>query len=193
MGRTTAISLGCWLTRRRLGAYVDGELGPAARRTVASHLARCSACSADLAALERLRAHLARWAVPEPSEEEWTAFWPAVRARLPVSDTRVPAAPAVRWRGWVRAHPRLAFASAVATAAVGVLAFLMPWRVPVQIVDTPQGPGPAAPVPTVASEAPVGQVVVHAVETDDPNSSVMVFRAEEPGVTVVWVFGLEQT
>jgi hypothetical protein len=33
-------------------------------------------------------------------------------------------------------------------------------------------------------------VAVEAVETADPDSSVMVFRREQPEVTVVWVFGL---
>jgi hypothetical protein len=47
-------------------------------------------------------------------------------------------------------------------------------------------------VPSVATAADP-PLVVQAVETADPDSSVMVFTREEPDVTVVWVFGLQRT
>jgi hypothetical protein len=36
-------------------------------------------------------------------------------------------------------------------------------------------------------------VVVQSVESDDPNSTVMVFSHPDQELTVVWVFGLDQS
>ncbi len=180
----------CWLTRRRLGAYQDGELGTAARGKIAAHLERCPACDAELSALTRLRTVLAS-AAPEPPEAVWAAFWPQVRARM-AAESLPSSRPRRVWES-VLGSPRLALGSALATAALVVVVILAPWR---EAPMPPKGPPVAAlpsPTPlTPASPAPA-HVVVQAVETADPNSSVMVFTNEEPGVTVVWVFGLERT
>ncbi len=174
----------CWLTRRRLGAYRDGDLGPAAVK-VEAHLARCSDCAADLAALGRLRAALSIQ-FPEPPEAVWDAFWPQVRARLAVAAPE----PAPR-RAWepILAHPRLAFGSMVAAVALALLVVVAPWR-SITVPEAPklsQRPTPGAVVPAAAP------VVVQSVETAAPDSSVMVFESPEADVTVVWVFGLEPT
>ena len=175
----------CWLIRRRLDAYQDGELGPAARTRTAGHLARCSGCAAEAASLEKLGGALAIEA-PEPDEAVWDAFWPQVRARMavagPAEDAALPR-PAWTWRS-VLGDRRLAYGSAVAAAALA-LAILAPWRSvtvesPPTIVELPQPPANPA-------------VVVQSVETDDPQSSVMVFNHPDQDMTVVWVFGLEQT
>ena len=71
----------CWLTKRRLDAYEDGELASGARDRVRVHLDRCGACAAELSQLRQLRAMLTG-EVAEPAEPIWDAFWPQVRARL---------------------------------------------------------------------------------------------------------------
>jgi anti-sigma factor RsiW len=182
----------CWLIQRRLGAYRDGELGPAARAKTAGHLARCKACGSELALLGRLRAAVVRVEVPDPGEAAWEAFWPGVRARLaapPVPEPRRRPEPR-RWASVVR-DSRIAVGSAVAVAAVAVLAVLAPW----EPSPAPEAPRLAVPLTArpVTPPSPVSSVVVHAVETEAPDSSVMIFSNEEPGVTVVWVFGLERT
>jgi hypothetical protein len=181
----------CWLIRRRLDAYQDGELGPAARTKTAGHLARCSGCTAEAASLEKLGAALAVEA-PEPDEAVWEAFWPQVRARMAVAGAADEAAlprPAWTWRS-VLGDRRLVYGSALATAALAV-ALLAPWQSvtvgpQTKVVELPQ---PPQPQPTPANPA----VVVQSVETDDPQSSVMVFNHPDQDMTVVWVFGLERT
>ena len=191
----------CWIVKRRLDAYQDGELGSVARAKTAAHLARCEGCASELAALGRLRAALVGAEIPDPGEGVWNAFWPQVR-------TRLAAAPEPKRRIWtpLAGHPRIAFGSAVAVAAVAVLAVLAPWapwlspfpspqapQVAVPVVPPATAPAPASGSPTTPVPVPGSGVVVHAVETEAPDSSVMVFTNEEPGVTVVWVFGLERT
>lgn len=171
----------CWLTRRRLGAFQDGELGAATRLRTAAHLERCPDCAAELAELARLRAGLTVEA-PEPPQAVWDAFWPQVRARLTVRE------PASR-RGWdaVFPAPRFVLASAAA-AALALIAVLAPWqRAPVS--EGPRVAGSLAPSEGRVTRA----VVVQSVETALPDSSVMVFTNPETEVTVVWVFGLERT
>ena len=180
----------CLLTRRRLGAYQDGELAPRARASVRGHLEGCVGCATTLAELGRMRT-LLRTPAPEPPEPVWDAFWPQVRARLAAASPQPEPAP--RWRrGWaqVTGHPRLAFGSSVGAVALAVLAVAAPWQ--------RVGERPAVPAPTVlasgsVASAPIEQIVVQSVETGDPQSSVMVFTQPESDFTVVWVFGLERT
>jgi anti-sigma factor RsiW len=178
-------NIACWLTRPRLGAFQDGELGPAARAKTSAHLARCPACTAELASLGRLRTALTG-AAPEPSDAAWTAFWPQVRAQIAVTPADVPAAPRTLWPSLM--GPRLAFASTVAAVALAVVAILAPWQ-----REEPARPD-GAPTPVAMAPAPgPAQVVVQSVETADPQSSVMVFNNPDSDMTVVWVFGLEDT
>jgi anti-sigma factor RsiW len=178
----------CWLIRRRLGAYQDGELSPAARAKTAGHLARCAGCAAEAAALETLGRALAVEA-PEPDDAVWDAFWPQVRARIAAAGPAEEAAALPRsawtWR-WVLGDRRLAFGSALAAVALALaVTVLAPWR----------QPEPTAPAPAPVAVAPPqdASVVVQSVETADPQSSVMVFSNPDADVTVVWVFGLERT
>ena len=180
----------CWLIRRRLGAYQDGELPPGARRRVEAHLRGCQPCSQQVQALaaapDRAGARRA-----DPSEAVWTAFWPQVRARI-----AAPApAPASGWeRAWdaVRVRPRLALAPALAAGALAVLAVVAPWqRAPQQSAR----PGVVAGGLETTGTQPAGldQVVIQSIETEDPDLPVMVFASPESDVTVLWVFGLPQT
>jgi anti-sigma factor RsiW len=179
----------CWLVRRRLDAYQDGELSPAARARTAGHLARCAGCAGEVRALEKLARALAVEA-PEPAEAVWDAFWPQVRARMatagPADDAAVLRRPAWSWDSLLGGR-RLALGSALAAAALA-LVVLAPWQRPVP----PSNPEVTVTSPVV-SPLQNASVVVQSVETTDPESSVMVFSNEDADVTVVWVFGLERT
>jgi anti-sigma factor RsiW len=175
----------CWLVRRRLGAYQDGELGSGARSRVETHAGRCEACRRELAGLGRLRAALAL-DVADPPEAAWAAFWPQVRAQIRT------AGPEPAWRrarGAIFNRPRLALAPALAACALAVLAVVAPWQ------RAPQGPPhtPPAQGTGAAQSAALDQVVIQSIETADPDVPVMVYASPESDVTVLWVFGLEPT
>jgi anti-sigma factor RsiW len=179
----------CWLVRRQLDAYQDGELSSGARGRVAAHVGRCDACSRELAALDRLRTALTLTAV-DPPEAAWATFWPEVRARI-----AAPApAPEPAWRrAWegLTSRPRVALAPALAVAALAVVAVLAPWQRAPQLpapVSQPGGAGMAA-----VQSAALDEVVIQSIETADPEAPVMVYSNPESDVTVLWVFGLEPT
>jgi anti-sigma factor RsiW len=180
----------CWLVRRRLGAYQDGELSPGTRIRVASHVRRCEGCGQELAALGRLRTALGS-DVTDPSEAVWTAFWPQVRDRIA---TPAPI-PEPAWQQvWsaVAARPRPALAPALVAGALAVLAVVAPWQ------RAPQHPPASTSAPgglEVASVQPAAleQVMIQSIETDDPDVPVMVYESPESDVTVLWVFGLPRT
>jgi hypothetical protein len=127
--------------------------------------------------------------------------------RLAATAEPEPVAPPLT-RLWesITGHPRVALGSAVAAAAVALLAVLptwTPWLSPPAglSVESPAG-APTIALPAGGSAPasgglpallPVSNVVVQAVETEDADSEVMVFSNEEPAATVVWVFGLERT
>jgi len=50
--------LRCWRARRHVSAYLDGELDPATRTAVATHLASCPTCPPLYAALVGVRARM---------------------------------------------------------------------------------------------------------------------------------------
>jgi anti-sigma factor RsiW len=177
----------CWLTRRRLGAYRDGELPGPARLRVEAHVAWCPGCRAELTQLERLRAALAG-SVAEPLPATWDAFWPQVRARIASAPApvRVP-----RWRRvWagVVDRPRLALAPALAAASLAILAVMAPWQ---RGPERPPGPAPVAAVSTTPGM--LDEIVIQSIETADPDLPVMVYSSPESDLTVLWVFGLEPT
>jgi anti-sigma factor RsiW len=181
------MTLYCWLIRRRLGAYQDGELAPGVRERVAGHVRGCEPCGRELRALGQLRSALTLEA-PELPEAVWMAFWPQVRARI--------AAPAPAWeRAWgaVKARPRLALAPALAACALAVLAVVAPWqpRATHEPVTSPALTGDSETSHLQA--AALDQVVIQSIETDDPDAPVMVYASPESDVTVLWVFGLPRT
>ncbi len=173
----------CWRMQKALGPYRDGELSPQRRTRVERHIEGCLTCRAELAQVQRVSA-LLRAPIAEPPRGTWEAFWPQVRERLSAAEGRKPVPRPVPWpdawrvRWWppVLTHPRLAMGSAalaLALLAVGTWQGLQWMDSPVPLV--PQG------------------VVVQSVESADPNSTVMVFSHPETELTVVWVFGLDQS
>jgi anti-sigma factor RsiW len=68
--------LTCYLTRRKLGAWLDGALDEGTARSTAAHVATCGVCQRETAELRRLHTLLTRTApVAAP---DWTGFWPGV-------------------------------------------------------------------------------------------------------------------
>src|SRR5262245_39846590 len=179
----------CWLIRRRLSAYQDGELSAAARGRVESHVGRCEACQRELAGLSRLRTALALDSV-DPPEAVWAAFWPQVRARINTAAPQPEPAPAWR-RAWgaMPSRRRLVWAPALAAGALAAVAVMAPWQ------RAPQMPPPPPAVPSTAAVQPAAldEVVIQSIETADPDLPVMVYASPESDVTVLWVFGLERT
>ena len=179
----------CWLIRRRLGAYQDGELSAEARSRVGHHIRGCEPCRLQLEALGRLRTALGLDAI-DPSEAIWTAFWPQVRARI-----AAPAPPSRAWErtwGGARGRPRLGLAPALAGGALAVLAVVAPWQHAPQ--QTPSPASVAGGLETAGVQpADLDHVVIQSIETDDPDIPVMVYASPESDVTVLWVFGLPPT
>jgi anti-sigma factor RsiW len=184
----------CWLVRRRLDAYRDGELDPAVAAKTDDHLAGCGDCAAELTSLGRLHSALAL-DLAEPPEAVWDAFWPQVRARMAATE------PEPRSRGvWpsIWAHPRLAVGSVLAAAALVVLTVFGPWATG-PVPEAPKAMPPPAPIASgpaqgmVAGVVPAAMPVVVQSVTAAPDSSAMVFTHPDTDSTVVWVFGLEKT
>jgi anti-sigma factor RsiW len=180
----------CWLVRRRLGAYRDGELSPWARSRIGAHVRGCEACDRELGALGRLRAALTLEAA-DPSEAVWTAFWPQVRARIA---TTAPAPEPVWRRDWaaIRTRPRLG--PALAAGVLAVLAVVAPWqRAPQETPTTSPAPVGGELETAGIQPAALDQVIIQSIETGDPDIPVMVYASPESDVTVLWVFGLPRT
>jgi anti-sigma factor RsiW len=178
----------CWLVRRRLSAYQDGELSSRARARVDAHLPGCDVCSRELQTLNRLRAALTL-DVADPSEAVWATFWPRVRARIAAP----PPVPEPLWhRAWeaVRMRPQLGLTPALALAALAVLAVVAPWA-----PRPPSAPQVASAPETVGGTqlAALDDVLIQSIETEDPETPVMVYSSPESNVTVLWVFGLPRT
>lgn len=155
--------LTCYLTRRRLGAYLDGALDEGTARSTAVHLATCGVCQREAGELRRLHS-LLQGAVGTVTEPDWTGFWPGVVRGIDAA--KVPR-PAVRPRRFWQ--PRWALGGALAAA---LLVSLGLWQF---------GPG---------SGADPG-VIVRSASTGDPRATVMVWGTPERDVAVVWVLGLD--
>jgi anti-sigma factor RsiW len=155
--------LTCYLTRRRISAYVDGALEAAGAGAVDRHVARCARCSAEVDGLRKLQSRLR--AVARPADPDWAGFWPGVvRGIEDAKHRRVVVPERSRWP-----RARWAYGGAVAAA---LLVTVTLW----QFV-----PGPATP------EA---SVIVRSAETAQPGSNVMVYSTPDKDLTVIWVFGL---
>ena len=163
--------LRCFWTRRRLAAYLGGALSEKQTEALAAHLQGCAQCAQQASRIERLR-EMVRAAL-SARDPDWSGFWDGVRRRI-LTESPKP------WReawwggvwGQLGGHPRLALAGAL--AGVLLLAAGL-W---------PRGP----------QETPMlsPAVVVHAVETAQPEGNLVVFTNPEDEMTVIWVFGLDQ-
>jgi anti-sigma factor RsiW len=166
-GRPTGV-LTCYLTRRRIGAHLDGGLDPATTRSTAAHLASCGSCQREADELRRLRG-LMRGAL-SPTEPDWTGFWQGIVRGI--EDRREAPQPVRAERRWWQPawRPRWALGGALAAAllmSIGV------WQ--------------WAPAPRLEAG-----VLVTSASTEDPRGTVMVYSTPEQDVAVVWVFGLDK-
>ena len=187
----------CWLNRRRLGGYRDGELLSGPRARVEAHLQGCARCSRELAGLDRLHRALTV-NVMDPPEAVWTAFWPQVRDRIATEVGRPEPVRRSLW-GPGLTRPRLGFAPALAAGALAVLAVVAPWqRAPHELSAPTTVTGGLEPASLQTSGVQTAgldqdQVVIQSIETEDPDVPVMVYASPESDVTVLWVFGLPRT
>ena len=101
--------------KQTLIAYLYGEIEPAARRAIDEHLARCSACAAEAAALGGVRAELGLWMPPHAELD----FAIVKKSELPPSNVLRPA----RWRNTVPVWAQAA-AAVLMIAAAGAIANL---------------------------------------------------------------------
>jgi anti-sigma factor RsiW len=153
-----------YLSRRRIGAYLDGALPERTAQATAAHLASCATCQAEAEGLRRLRSALRRSLAPR--DPDWTGFWQGVVRGIDEQRLRAPLREPVR-RTFFR-RPQWAVGGALAAA---LLVSLTLWQ------GVGQGP--------TLTDAPV---VVNAASTANPDGSVMVYSTPDRAVTVVWVF-----
>jgi len=163
-------SMSCTWIRPRLEGHIDGALAGRAGRFVADHLERCTDCRAASEDLARLKAFV-RQASPQVVEPDWSGFWVTVRARI-MSEQPRPVRESWWFPFWkpVWGHPRLAFGAVLLAVLVTAFTF---W-----------------PADDAAYASPVH---VQDVSADDPERSVMVYSSRAHGVTVIWVFGSNDT
>ena len=169
------VVLTCLLTRRRIGAYLDGALEGGNANSVAAHLSGCARCQGEAENIRRVRALLQRTLSLGQSRTEpadWAAFWPGVVRGIEDAKHRgVPTLVVAPRRWWWR--PRLTLGGALVAA---VLASVTLWQMT---------SGPLAP------EAPI---FVSSAHTDDPRGTVVVYSPhEQQDLAVVWVLGLDDS
>ena len=160
----------CLWVRPRVESRADGALEGQAARIVVAHLGRCAECRATLDRMVRLKA-MVHQAATAPAEPAWADFWPAVHARI-LREEPKPIHESWWLPFWkpVWGHPRLAFGSAL--LAVLIVGFSL-WP--------------------VDDAAFASSVTVQDVTTEDADRSVMVYSNKKEGVTVIWVFGSNQS
>jgi hypothetical protein len=151
--------LSCLLSRRRIGAYLDGALDASRARATEVHLRGCGRCQQEEDGLRRLRVLLRR-AVVAPADPDWRGFWEGVVRG--VEDGRRAAPALTRRRGW---RPRVALGGALAVAVLISITLWQMWPV------TPEAP-----------------VIISSAKTEYPGGT-MVYSTADRTVTVVWVFG----
>jgi hypothetical protein len=187
----------CDDTRRRLTAYLDGDLDADGGTLVRVHLRGCAPCrqvATDEAALrDGLRAL--------PSLDPPPSLWAGVQARL--AEAEADAARRPRWRRalarWAPAMPRFALGGALAAAAVTALWWktqrveepapiaglrALPEVIaqpPTEIKASGQGPG-TAPAPVMAQVSPMAAAPpCHAPEAPDATADLALDTARRSG------------
>jgi len=141
---TRMTRMNCRATRRRLPAYLGGELAPARVAGVRAHLERCPACRAEHHRFEQALGALRRAAQVPVTECDPEPIWRAIRGKLPGRDLSRPV-PGVS-RLWHRPVPAPLAAGIVAlVAAVGVTLAILLWPFAAP-PDRPTIPEPGGPL-----------------------------------------------
>ena len=80
--------MNCWNAKRRSADFVDGRLREGERARVASHLAKCQACSLNVEQVSSVRNHLRELPAPKVPDQLRTALRvSASRERQAVTDS----------------------------------------------------------------------------------------------------------
>lgn len=123
----------------RLSDYLDGDLPPAERTALETHLAGCTGCAEDLAGLRRVVTRARALEDRAPAGD----LWPGVAARI--GARRAP-------RGFSFSMPQLAAAGIALAAFSGAAGWVLNPGVPLGAPDamTPASPAMVTPVRTAA-------------------------------------------
>lgn len=109
----------------RLSEYLDGDLAPAERAALETHLPACAACRAELAELSEVVQRAAALPLRAPD----TDLWPGIAARLPGGARVVPMPDRPR-RVWELTLPQLAAAGFLVAVLSGGTMWLVASRHP---------------------------------------------------------------
>ncbi len=116
----------CHRVQRLLPDYIGDELSSRKREQVAQHLKECSACQAELTALQGVWDDLALQTLPQKGEEFWQGFtarvMSAVRRKRPEQKTPL------LFPGWRVLLPAAAAAAAIIMAVIVSKGDLLPGR-----------------------------------------------------------------
>ena len=121
----------CFMARKRLYSYSEGDISERAGLKVGSHLKKCSRCAGEYDLIRRISGLAARKGIPEVAAEEWEYFDRELEERLHGVD----AAPAKSRR---RRHfgpaifPGFAAASAVAAIMIVISVYLISGMLPAE-------------------------------------------------------------
>jgi anti-sigma factor RsiW len=163
--------LTCFLTRRRLGALVDGALGERKLRSASAHVDDCRRCRREADELRQLRV-MVRQSLAVSAPADWAGFWPGIvrgiedRGHAPVP---LPA----RHLRRVLARPRVALSGAIAALLLVSFSVWQFWS-----GGDPVGPESA--------------VVIRSANTEMPGASLMVYSPPERDMAVVWMMAADE-
>jgi len=155
----------------QLSAHLDGELSPAARTKLESHLAGCPLCTAQLHDLRAVGVALRRRYEAQAEAHDFSGFAASVLSRL------VPHTPSLAERlrvGWeeYRTHrPGLLWGAPVLAAAALVALLAVP----------------TTPVPTNEAVAEGLHPALQAVSTDEQSHVAPVVLKTEGGDAIIWL------
>lgn len=130
-----AVAMKCEDIECKLVELIEGELAPAQRSEVLTHLDRCATCTAEFSAYRDLLALVQVDPVPEPSSGFWEEFLPSLKHRIGQEVDRPRPTPASWLAGvgsWFAFRPRLIAGLAVAAVSIFIVVRL-PGVLPVRV------------------------------------------------------------
>ena len=161
-----------------LAEYLEGDLGPAQRKTVEAHLASCVRCSALMRDLEQIRHGAGELGELSPSRDLWAGI--ASRIEAPVVPLTVRSAPNVTTTGRTERLRRFAVAAALVAVTAGVTYTLTisqrgnaPSERVAQVVNASPDSGAVPGAPNDSPATPTaGRALASTDSASDPQESV---------------------